>query len=257
MIRHFFNNHNFQKWLFLFGGIAFTLSLFKNVFLSHYPGTSYYLVETLAFLFFLAAFYISDKNNQFVHLQLKKYKNKLEDERIKSEQKIRELENLIAEYARKDDEEKRFVSYQDKIIQKLVTDSRVQSDKHHFLFLLIEFFQGMAAIWYKKEEPDNQFNVEASFGLPEDFEPKPFVEGDGLNGQAVTDKKPLMVKDVPADYVSVETALGKSKNYFLYLLPILKEGECVGLIEIMTFKDCDAERHWPAIMEQLIKKNIL
>ncbi|MGQ1890209.1 GAF domain-containing protein [Thermophagus sp. OGC60D27] len=257
MSRYLFHNQSFQKWLFLIGGIAFALSLLKNIFLRQYPGTTFYLVEALAFLFFLIAFYISDKNNQFLLFRIKKYKEELINTRYKSNRKIQELTNTIVEYEKRQNDKMRFASYRDKVVQKLIQDPEIRTNYHHFLFLLAELFHGMAIIWYKKDKPEGPFIVEKTFGLPDDFEPKPFFEGEGLHGQAITDRKPTVVEEIPPEYCPVETALGESKSYYLYLLPIIKENECTGLIEVMSFKASDAEHLWPETMEKLVEHDIL
>jgi len=256
MSRHIFHIQSFQKWLFLLGSIGFGLSLLKNIFLRQYPGTYYYMLEVLAFIFFLLAFYISDKNNQLLLFRIKKYRQKLLKTSRKNDQKIKELTTKISEYENEQNEERRFASYQDKVIQQLINDSQVRTNNYHFLFLLAELFHGMAVIWYKKDKPDGAFIVENTFGLPEDFKPEPFFEGEGLHGQAVLDRKPIVVEEIPDEYIPVETSLGRSKKYYLYLLPVVKDNECTGLIELMSFKTSGAERLWPKILELMAQKNL-
>jgi len=257
MSRYFFDNRHFQRWLFLLGGIAFILALLKNVFLQQHPGIAYYMVEVLAFIFFLTAFYISDRNNQGLRSEIKRLGEELKDTRSIHEQKIVELESVIAGYEAKQNEETRFASYQDKVIQRLVNDPVAKTDKHHLLYLFSELFHAMAVVWYEKDKPSGRFNVQATFGLPEDFELSPFEEGEGLHGQAAADGEATKIEDIPEEYLPVSTALGKSKQYFLYLLPVVKGQKCTGLIELMTFRESDVERLWPGVMTKLVDKNII
>ena len=257
MSRHFFDNRNFQRWLFLLGGVAFALALFKNVFLQQHPGIAYYMVEVLAFIFFLAAFYISDKNNQRLRSEIKRIGEELKDTRLIQEQKIKELESVVAGYEAKQNEETRFASYQDKVIQRLVNDPVAKTDKHHLLYLFSELFHAMAVVLYEKDKPSGRFNVQATFGLPEDFELSSFEEGEGLHGQAAADGEATKIEDLPEEYLPVNTALGQSKQYFLYLLPVVKSKKCTGLIELMTFRESDVERIWPGVMKKLVEKNII
>jgi len=251
------SENNFQKWLFFLGGIAFFLSLLKNVFLGHHPGAVYYVVEFLAFLFFLGAIFFSDKTHSYLRKRISEMQQLLEEERAGHENKVKELQNTIARYEEKENEAARIASYQDKVMGKLTSDEKVYQDKHHLLYLLAEIFHGMAVILYKKDEPSNQFVVEATYGLTDDFKPQPFQAGEGIHGQVVNDRKPELVEEVPEDYVEVETALGNSRNYYLYMLPIIQNNVCTGMIEMLTFRESDAERIWPEVMNKLVEKEIL
>jgi hypothetical protein len=115
----------------------------------------------------------------------------------------------------------------------------------------------MAVVLYKKNELSGSFAVEASYGLPEEFVIQPFVKGEGLHGQAVEAGSPALVEDIPDDYVPVHTGLGSSRNYFLYMLPVMANNDCTGLIELMTFRETDIQRLWPGVMEKLIEGDVL
>jgi hypothetical protein len=257
MNKRFFSNDFFQKWLFLLGGVAFVLSLLKNCFLEQHPGIYFYMLEFMAFLFFLAAFYLSDRNNQQLRSKINDAETYFEEEKEKLYTKIKEFEDIVSGYELRQNEAIRFASYQDGVIEKLVRDERVYSDKHHLLHLLSEIFNGMAVIFYKKDEPSGKFIVESTYGLSDDFNTQPFEEGEGLHGQAILEGKASLIEDIPEDYVEVNTGLGNSREYFLYLLPILKNNGCTGMIELMTFREADVLKLWPVVMDKLVVGNIL
>jgi len=252
-----FSENNFQKWLFLLGGLAFVLSLLKNAFLGQHPGAVYYMVEFLAFLFFLSAIFFSDKTHSFLRKRLNEMQQHLDEEKADHEKQMKELQETIARYEEKENEAARIASYQDKVIGKLTSDEKGYSDKHHLLYLLSEVFHGMAVILYKKDEPSNQFVVQATYGLTDDFEPRPFRPGEGVHGQVVNDRKPELIEDVPEEYVEVGTTLGSSRNYYLYMLPVIQNNVCTGMIELLTFRESDVERIWPEVMNKLVEKEIL
>jgi hypothetical protein len=257
MNNRFYSNDFFQKWLFLFGGVAFVLSLLKNIFLEEHPGIFFYMLEFLAFLFFLSAFYLSDKNNQQLRTRINDTELSFGEEKSKLNNKIKELEDVISGYELRRNEATRFASYQDQVIEKLVRDKKVYKDKHYLLHLLSELFHGMAVIFYKKDEPSGMFIVESTYGLPDDFNPQSFEEGEGLHGQAILNGEASLIEDIPEDYVEVNTGLGNSHGYFLYLLPVIKNNDCVGLVELMTFRETDVRKLWTVVMEKLVASNIL
>lgn len=257
MSRIMFSHHTFQKYLFLLGGIAFGLSLLKNVFLDQNPGTFFYLVEFLSFVFFLAAFYVSDKNNQQLRTLNKSQKDAFEEDKNQMSRKIKNLQETVAAFEEKENEAARFATYQEKILQQLSRFGEEGRDKHRLLYALGELFHGMAVILYKKGEPNGIFNVEASYGLPEDASISGFVPGEGLHGQTVMDGKASLVEEIPENYFQVETGLGRSENYYLYLLPVMGEDDCVGLVEILTFRKSKIKELWPQVMKKLLEQEIL
>ncbi|MFW6351198.1 MAG: GAF domain-containing protein [Bacteroidota bacterium] len=257
MSRFNFSNHAFQKYLFLLGGIAFVLSLLKNVFLEKHPGTFFYMLEFLSFIFFLAVFYVSDRNNQHLRFLLQSQKIEKDKEIQGYRNRIESLNDIIAAYEEKENEATRFASYQEKVMKQLIKSGNAGKDKHKLLYSLGELFHGMAVVLYKKDEPDGLFSVETTYGVSEDFEIPGFYSGEGLHGEAVLQRMPVLVEPVPENYIEVETALGKSRSYYLYLLPVIKNEECTGLLELLTFKKSRVEDLWPSVMDQLVDKEIL
>ena len=74
------------------------------------------------------------------------------------------------------------------------------------------------------------YGLDNSELLPEHIRP-----GVGLLGQCMVDKRPLFVTDLPSDYVPISSALGTSPALQLALLPVLLEGELLGVVELATF----------------------
>ncbi|HZG72349.1 MAG TPA: GAF domain-containing protein, partial [Chondromyces sp.] len=60
--------------------------------------------------------------------------------------------------------------------------------------------------------------------------------GEGLIGQAILEKSPIILTDVPSDYIRVASGLGEAPPQNLYVLPIDFEGEVKAVLEIASFK---------------------
>jgi signal transduction histidine kinase/CheY-like chemotaxis protein/CHASE3 domain sensor protein len=56
--------------------------------------------------------------------------------------------------------------------------------------------------------------------------------GEGLVGQVAVEKKPRLIKDVPADYIKVNSGLGQIKPGFLFLMPITFESHTIAVVEL-------------------------
>ncbi|HEY0827477.1 MAG TPA: ATP-binding protein, partial [Bacilli bacterium] len=63
-----------------------------------------------------------------------------------------------------------------------------------------------------------------------------FKLGEGLIGQCAIEKKPILLTQVPHDYMQISSGLGESKPLVILVLPILFEEEVVAVVELASFK---------------------
>jgi signal transduction histidine kinase/HAMP domain-containing protein/ActR/RegA family two-component response regulator len=63
-----------------------------------------------------------------------------------------------------------------------------------------------------------------------------FGLGEGLVGQSALEKKPILVSDVPDEYVTISSSLGEARPRNIVVLPILFEGQVRGVIELGSFE---------------------
>ena len=62
--------------------------------------------------------------------------------------------------------------------------------------------------------------------------PVAFAAGDGLVGQAAASKRVMHVRDVPEGYLKIRSGTGSATPRAVVVLPVLFEGECLGVIEL-------------------------
>jgi len=62
-----------------------------------------------------------------------------------------------------------------------------------------------------------------------------FLVGEGLVGQCAKEKKPILLTDVPDDYVRINSGLGESPPLNIIVLPVLFEGSVRAVIELASF----------------------
>ena len=62
-----------------------------------------------------------------------------------------------------------------------------------------------------------------------------FQLGEGLVGQCAMEKERILLTDVPADYVQINSGLGESSPLNIIVLPILFEGSVRAVIELASF----------------------
>ncbi len=61
--------------------------------------------------------------------------------------------------------------------------------------------------------------------------------GMGIVGQAAKEKKPILITDVPDDYVKINSGTGEAKPLNILVLPFLYEGVVKGVIELGSFHE--------------------
>jgi CheY-like chemotaxis protein/signal transduction histidine kinase/HAMP domain-containing protein len=62
-----------------------------------------------------------------------------------------------------------------------------------------------------------------------------FHYGEGLVGQAALEKKPILLTNVPDDYIQITSGLGESPPRNIIVLPILFEGRVKAVVELASF----------------------
>ncbi|HEX6600729.1 MAG TPA: HAMP domain-containing protein [Gemmatimonadaceae bacterium] len=62
-----------------------------------------------------------------------------------------------------------------------------------------------------------------------------FALGEGLVGQAALEKQPILLQNVPDDYIQITSGLGEAPPRNIIVLPILFEGEVQAVIELASF----------------------
>jgi len=59
--------------------------------------------------------------------------------------------------------------------------------------------------------------------------------GEGLVGQAAVEKKPILLTNVPSDYIQIASGLGEAPPKNIIVLPILFEGDVKAVVELASF----------------------
>src|SRR5687768_7892911 len=62
-----------------------------------------------------------------------------------------------------------------------------------------------------------------------------FHLGEGLVGQAALEKKPILLTNVPDDYIRITSGLGEAPPRNILVMPVLFEGEVKAVIELASF----------------------
>jgi two-component system chemotaxis sensor kinase CheA len=61
--------------------------------------------------------------------------------------------------------------------------------------------------------------------------------GESIVGQCAQTRQPLLITDLPNDYLHISSGLGNTEPTSIMVLPIVTEGELLGVIEVATLKE--------------------
>jgi signal transduction histidine kinase/CheY-like chemotaxis protein len=91
------------------------------------------------------------------------------------------------------------------------------------------------AFFLVEGEDDPDLRLVASYGYRRrQSDPERFLLGDGLVGQAAVEAKPILVEDVPEDYIKVASGLGEATPRNIIVLPVIFEEQVLGVIELAS-----------------------
>ncbi|HWH93717.1 MAG TPA: HAMP domain-containing protein [Baekduia sp.] len=87
----------------------------------------------------------------------------------------------------------------------------------------------------EEDEPD--LRLVASYGYrPDGGAPDRFALGEGLVGQAAVEAKPILIEEVPEDYIKIASGLGEAKPRNIIVLPVVFEEHVLGVIELASLQ---------------------
>jgi HAMP domain-containing protein/CheY-like chemotaxis protein/signal transduction histidine kinase len=64
-----------------------------------------------------------------------------------------------------------------------------------------------------------------------------FALGEGLVGQAALEREPIVLTNVPEDYIQITSGLGESRPRNILVLPVLFEGTVKAVVELASFRE--------------------
>jgi putative methionine-R-sulfoxide reductase with GAF domain len=123
-------------------------------------------------------------------------------------------------------------------IKKLLAE-HFSSDSLKWEKLLLQICQTIEAsqaAFYVINNAKLVFRAGYAFYLPESKSLE-FELGEGLVGQAAKEGKFLIISPVPEGYITVLSGLGHANPGYLALIPVRRNDEIAGMIEIASFKE--------------------
>ncbi|WP_047982323.1 response regulator [Ornithinibacillus contaminans] len=125
-----------------------------------------------------------------------------------------------------------------------------------FLSNVVPLVKASHAVFYVKDlvedESEPIYRLLGSYAFKERKHlTNTFLQGEGLVGQAALEKKPIILTDVPSDYIQIKSGLGGAAPANVYVLPIQYEGDVKAVLEIASFTPFTASEQ--VFLEDLIE----
>ena len=231
-------NKQIKLWIEIIAVIFFALSVITHIFLQSYP-LFFYISLLVLIILLLSILILTEKLLKINRHEIEHLEKSFDKEKKELVEKNLELSNRLLLIEENENKRKGNLSKEEEIAVLLNEFYKDRSNAHKLLTFISEAFQAVGAILYIQSKPGEDFIVEDTFGLPDDFEPSSFALGEGLNGQAALDEKPVLVETIPDDYFNAVSGLGNSKPKYLYLIPIINKGSYNALIELASFEKND------------------
>ncbi|MBI9061139.1 MAG: hypothetical protein JEZ14_04085 [Marinilabiliaceae bacterium] len=244
-----------MRYIYLIGSFIFLWALLKYLFIDVQLPIGFISFELLSFLFILGMVYFSSLNCRKSKEFQKKLEDRLWSKEAELQEEISDLKKELHVYKNQELNQRDFQSNKEVLMEKifhLVTARDTASTiSEELIRLLKQYFEVGAAIGYVFNSKTHLFDVHCRFGIEDDSVIKPIKIGEGIHGQSLADNQPVLVKNIPEEYIDIQSAIGKSKPRFLYLLPLLLDDERRIILEVATFKNEGIELIWNEIVVQM------
>ena len=244
-----------MRYIYLIGTSIFLWALLKYLFIDVQLPIGFISFELLSFLFILGMIYFSSLNSRKSKELQSKSEDRLRSKEAALQGEISDLKKELHVYKNQELNQRDFQSNKEILIEKIL--HLVTSGATAFIIseelirLLKQYFEVGAAIGYVFNSKNQLFDVHSRFGIEDDSVIQPIKVGEGIHGQALVDNQPVLVKNIPEEYIDIQSAIGKSKPRFIYLLPLLLDDERRMVVEVATFRNEGIELIWNEVVVQM------
>lgn len=123
---------------------------------------------------------------------------------------------------------------------RLQTDADPDAFARTFTSELAPRVKAGVAVFYRHDEDARRLHLAGSYGLQRRKHlSTQYAHGEGLVGQVALERKPILLEQVPDDYVRIHSGLGEAAPRNIIALPLLQQDRLLGVIELGTFTRID------------------
>lgn len=175
--------------------------------------------------------------SMFLNHQKKEKANVVYVDKYSTSKEKESTENIILETSKQNNE-----AIQGKLtaVKEVLSDQKdLKTELDKALSILCNEVEACQGAVFLKNETDGKRTVRLSSSYAYHLADSAILEyefGEGLTGQAAKEGKFVKIDAVPEGYINVFSGLGKSAPSHLVFVPLQKNGEILGVMEIASFK---------------------
>lgn len=124
----------------------------------------------------------------------------------------------------------------EKVLKKTKKES-LEIFSESLLRSLSKEFEVVQGLYFSLDKSTGNFWKIADFAYYSEVPPREFAVGETISGQVAKNQKTMKITDIPDGYITVLSGLGSSSPSNLLIVPVLSEGETIGIIELAFFKE--------------------
>ncbi len=125
---------------------------------------------------------------------------------------------------------------QSELSSKINTDQSLHVLAQNAISYLAPYIKApVGAIYLVDKEGTAELCASYAYTIRKDNKNR-FVKGESLIGQTVLERKPIIVEQIPDDYICVQSGLGKSIPQNVLVYPLLYNDTVLGVLELGTLK---------------------
>ena len=122
------------------------------------------------------------------------------------------------------------------IASGLQTADTTEAFAHALISTLVPALQGGCGALFLLDEPTQCFQLAGGYS----YQKRPdlmtsFPMGKGLVGQCGKERKPMILTDVPSDYIKITSTVGEASPRVLILIPLMSREQILGVLELASF----------------------
>lgn len=148
---------------------------------------------------------------------------------------LNQMKNNLKKISLENERQHWFKNGQNELHKRIQGEQNLAGFAGKVLSYLAEFLNTPIGVFYIKSDK-NELRLLASHAFKIRRAGYERVKlGEGLVGQAALEQKSFLVTDLPNDYLTISSGLGQKQPDSLAVLPLVHEGETLGVIEIGSF----------------------
>jgi putative methionine-R-sulfoxide reductase with GAF domain len=122
-------------------------------------------------------------------------------------------------------------------LNKLIrTEQTTEELAERTLAFIAAFLTAQIGLLYRFDTQSDSLKLLAGYAVSLSGLPRTSIPcGEGLVGQAASERRMICLTDIPADYLTITSAVGSAAPSHVTILPVMHNDELVGIMELGSF----------------------